>query len=419
MNLEEAGGKPLTQKLLAQEPHMRRRFGHPGAFTPAFVLLGLLLVAFNLRAPLTGVGPLLNQIRASTGLTASAAGLLNTLPLLALGVFSLMAPRLGRALGMERAIFAAMVLLAVGIGLRSAPGIAFLFGGTLLLGMAIAVSNVMLPSLIKRDFSRRIGPLTGLYTVVMSLGSAFAAGLAVPVANVLPGGWRSSLACWIVAAVAASLVWWRLGRHSEASTPVVAGAVQQTSVWRSMLAWQVTLFMGIQAFNFYILVAWLPSILGDTGMSALHAGWMLTLVQISSLLASFGVPWISVRLPNHHPALALAVSLLCATGFAGLALFPSHPVVWMILCGLGLGGSLVLSLSFIAMRAVNAQQAAALSGMAQGVGYSIGAAGPLVCGLLQDWLQSWLSTLWMMVAMALVQAYAAYGAGRRRYIGQA
>ena len=387
------------------------------AVTPAMALLGILLVAATLRAPLTGVGPLLGHIRASTGLDAGSAGLLNTLPLLAFGLFSVVAPALGRQLGLERALFAAMVALCVGIAVRSMPGIAPLFIGTAMGGIAIAVGNVMLPALVKREFPQRIGPLTGLYSVVMTLVSGTAAGVAVPLADNLPGGWRTSLACVLVITIPAALVWLARSRN-QGSAPVAtrAHATQAANVWRSWLAWQVTLFTGIQAFNFYILVAWLPSMLHETGMSPGEAGWMVSLMQLAALLGNIATSWVSGRVRDQK-LLGLTISLLCVAGFAGMALFPAWTIFWICVAGAGLGSSLMLSLAYISLRAATTQQAASLSGMAQSLGYLIGATGPVVCGVLRDWTGSWLPALGLMVAMAGAQAWVAYGAGRSRTVG--
>jgi len=385
--------------------------------TPAIALLGILLVAATLRAPLTGVGPLLGHIRASTGLDAGSAGLLNTLPLLAFGLFSVLAPAVGRRLGLERALFAAMAGLCVGIAVRSMPGIAPLFIGTLMGGVAIAVGNVMLPALVKREFPQRIGPLTGLYSVVMTLVSGMASGIAVPLADSLPGGWRSSLACVLVITLPAALVWLSRSRHAAAgpAAPRVRAA-GSANVWRSWLAWQVTLFNGLQAFNFYILVAWLPSMLYETGMSPGQAGWMVSLMQLAALLGNIAASWVAGRVRDQK-LLGLTISLLCAAGFAGMALFPAWTILWICVAGAGLGSSLMLSLAYVSLRAATTQQAVSLSGMSQSLGYLIGAAGPVVCGVLRDWTSSWLPALGLMVTLAAIQAWLAYGAGRARTVG--
>ncbi|VCU70885.1 putative transporter YycB [Pigmentiphaga humi] len=388
------------------------------ALSPALALLGILLVAATLRSPLTGVGPLLGDIRADTGLDGGTAGLLNTLPLLAFGIFSLLAPTLGRRLGLDRTLFLAMALLSLGIVLRSMPGVPLLFIGTLIAGITIAVGNVMMPVLVKREFPTRVGPMTGAYSVFMTMTAGLAAGVAVPVANLLPGGWRTSLACVLVFTVPAALVWLHRSRRAPPASAAPGGqSAARTNVWRSPLAWQVTLFNGIQAFNFYILMSWLPSMLHDQGMTAVQAGWMVSMMQVAALLSNIMVSTISTRVRDQK-LLGLAVSLLCLAGFAGIAFYPPWIMLWICVAGAGLGGSLLLSLACVSLRSATAQQAISLSGMAQSVGYLIGAAGPVVCGLLRDWSGSWLPALVLIMAMAAVQCWFGYRAGRPLTIGE-
>jgi CP family cyanate transporter-like MFS transporter len=219
------------------------------AVSPFASLLGIVLIAAALRTPLTTIGPLLGHIRAGTGLSLASAGLLNTLPLLALGLGSLAAPVLGRRWGLERVLFYSMLLLSAGIVLRSLFGVGALFTGTLLLGAAIAIGNVLLPALIKRDYPQRIGRMTGLFVFTMALSSGIAAGVAVPLAGVLPGDWRASLACALVISVPAAFVWGLRARHADARA-AATHAAPHANVWGSWLAWQVTLLNGIQAMSF-------------------------------------------------------------------------------------------------------------------------------------------------------------------------
>lgn len=225
-------------------------------------LAGILLVTANLRAPITSVGPLLGDIRESVSLSAGAAGLLTAGPLLAFAGLSPLAPGLARRFGVERVLFGALVLLAAGVLLRSTylPGV--LFAGTLAVGLAIALGNVLLPGLVKRDLPGRTGLVTGLYTATMSSVAALASGVSVPAAGDI--GWRGSLAVWVAPAFVAALLWvprLRAGssgssKEGSASRPVVC-----SGLWRSPSAWQVTAFMGLQSVIFYVPITWLPAIL--------------------------------------------------------------------------------------------------------------------------------------------------------------
>lgn len=178
------------------------------AMTSSWLLLvGILLISANLRASITAVGPIVSDIQQSYGLSGTLTGLLTTLPLLAFALISPLAPRMAQRISMENTLFAAMVVLTGAIIIRSLPSVAALFAGTVLLGMAIAVANVLLPSLIKRDFSTKVGVMTGLYSVVMNLGAAFASGLSIPIAEELNFGWQGMLICWAALALISTMVW--------------------------------------------------------------------------------------------------------------------------------------------------------------------------------------------------------------------
>jgi CP family cyanate transporter-like MFS transporter len=171
------------------------------------LVIGFLLIAANMRAALTSVGPLLDTIRRDIGLTAGQAGFIGTLPLLTFSAISPQVPRLARRFGIDRMLWLAMAVLIAGIVLRSVPVAGLLWVGTVLLGAAIAVANVLLPSMIKRDFPDRISAVTGVYTAVIGVVASTAAGVAVPLAGVLPGGWRTALGCWAGFALIALAVW--------------------------------------------------------------------------------------------------------------------------------------------------------------------------------------------------------------------
>lgn len=385
--------------------------------SPAFSLLAVMLIAAILRVPMTSVGPLLAHIRESTGLGAAGAGFLNTLPLLALAGGALISPALGRRLGLERAMFHAALLLTVGVVLRSLPGVGSLFAGTLLIGIAIAIGNVLLPAFIKREYPERSGQVTGLFVVVMALTAGIAAGLAVPLAEVLPGNWRSSLACALALTVPAAAVWFVRTRHAK-EPATLATVTPHANVWGSWLAWQVTLLNGFQAASFYALAAWVPSMMSEmSGASAAAGGWLLSLMQILALTGSTSVSFILGRVRDQR-APGLAASLLCMAGFIGLALYPAWAVVWIGVIGFGLGCCLMLSLAFISLRASSTAQAASLSGMSQSLGYLVAAAGPLMCGIWRSHVSSWLPILGGLAALSVAQGWMAWGAGRNAHIGQ-
>jgi MFS transporter, CP family, cyanate transporter len=360
----------------------------------AVLLLGIILLAANMRASITAVGPLLSQITGAYGLSGTEAGLLTALPVLGFAAFSPYAPRLSRRIGMESALLAAMVVLLVGIVVRSVPSAPALYGGTLLLAAGIAVANVLLPALVKQHFSARQSTVTAAYANTMGLMAAVASGAAVPLADVLPGGWRTSLGAWGVLVIAGLVLWVPRARGTRDSRSEQA---HHPLPWRSRMAWQVTAFMGLQSLGFYVMIGWLPSVLKAHRVSARGAGFELLVYQLVALVTTLLLPLVADRSRDHR-ALAAAAATLSALGYLGLVVAPNLSLPWVVVAGCGSGPSLVLALSFVALRAQGPSQAAALSAMAQSAGYLLAAAGPFLFGALHSASGGWTLSLLALLA---------------------
>jgi CP family cyanate transporter-like MFS transporter len=288
--------------------------------------------------PLTGVAPLIGQIRADTGISNAVAGLLTTLPLLAFGLLSPIAPRVARRFGIERALLASLLVLASGILLRWAGAVAALFLGTAVLGAAIAVANVLLPSLIKREFPERAGLMTSVYSTSLGISAALAAGVSVPLTQLGGIGWREALAVWTLPALLAGVAWLpQLGRSDRAADPSAGSSPGIKDVWRSPLAWQVTLFMGLQSLAYYVTLTWLPEILQEEGMGAARAGWMLGLSQAVAIVTMFLAPMIAERRPSQRGVVVVAVSISSVGALGLLVAGPTASTLWVVLLGLGQG----------------------------------------------------------------------------------
>ncbi|SHL91513.1 MFS transporter [Vreelandella subglaciescola] len=387
---------------------------HRPMASKAILLVGILLIAANLRAPFTGLPPLLGFLASDFNLSTTAASALTTLPLLAFAIVSPLSARVARALGIERALFVALVVIAAGIGLRSTGPLWGLYVGTGLIGMGIAVGNVLLPSLIKRDFPYHIAALTGAYALSMGVAAALLSGLAVPMAE--QWGWSGSLGAFIVLPLAALAVW-----VTQLKAPAPQAAEQQApssrgiSIWRVGLAWQVTLFFGLNSTIYYVGIGWLPAILADAGMSPERAGSVHGVLQFATAVPGLVLGLIlrhihDQRLPAAGSALMSAVALL------GLMAAPQQALWWSVLFGLGTGSGIIMGLTFIGLRTGSAQQAASLSGMAQCIGYLLAAAGPPIMGVLHDSLGSWTVPLGICAMLALVIAVMGLLAGRDRHI---
>src|SRR5258705_5223977 len=350
------------------------------------LVLGVLLIGAVGRAPLTSVGPLVADLRHDLGLSSAATGLLTTLPLLAFAGFSLLAPLIGRRFGLERGLGLALAVLAAGIVVRSLP--TQLWTGTVAVGAAIACFNVLLPSVVKRDFPDRVAQLSGGYSATQSVVAAVASGTAVPLAAVL-GGWRLALACWVLLVVVASAVWLPHLRTGPVRRehPVPRAKMP----WRSALAWQVTLFMGLQSLAFYVLVTWLPTLERDHGIPAAEAGCHLFAYLAAAVAANLLVPVFMRRLPDQR-LVGLACAVCIGAGTAGLQWLPWTPwfaLASVLVAGFGAGMAIVVCLSLFSLRTGDEGQTAALSAMAQSIGYLLAAAGPVLIGALHDAADGW------------------------------
>jgi CP family cyanate transporter-like MFS transporter len=377
------------------------------------LIAGLVLVCLNLRPALSSVSPVLAWVQASLGLSATAAGLLTTLPVLCLGVFAPLAPRLAARLGSERTIFVVLLTLAAGTALRAVLGSTGLFLGALLAGASIGVIGVLLPSLIKRDFPGHIGTMMGVYTMALCLGAAIAAGATVPLMEALDGSWRGALAAWAVLAVAAAVLWWPQVRGPSSTGPMPPGA----PLWRDRLAWAVTLYMGLQSALAYCVFGWLPPILIERGVAPLPAGLVVSVSVLVQLVTAFTGPWIAMRLgPDQRPTLLLMLGL-ALVGWLGCVAGPLEGLwLWAVLQGLGQGGQFSVALLLIVLRSPDAPTAARLSGMSQGVGYTLASLGPLALGLSHDLLGDWSAAGPLFAMITLGAAAAGWFAAQNRLI---
>ncbi|MET2986113.1 CynX/NimT family MFS transporter [Aureibaculum conchae] len=371
--------------------------------TNILLLVGILFIAVNLRPALAGVGPLVDDIKEATGLSNSMLGLLTTLPLIAFGIISMLTPLFTNRFGIGKTLFGAMVLLTIGILIRSIEGNFYLYFGTLLFGIAIAFGNVLLPGITKRNFSENSGFITSIYSSVMAVGASLAAGISVPLTKIESFGWRGSLIVWALLALLAAIVWSpqvrRLKKPPQKNDYIKA----MKSLNRSRLAWQVALFMGLQSMTFYVILAWLPAILISRGYDANFSGWMLSLSQATGILGSLIVPTIAGKKTDQR-AIVFVLILMELIGIVGLMLPQFGEVaLWVSFIGFVLGGSFGLSLLFIVLRSHDTASATELSGMAQSIGYVIAATGPFIFASVFDFTGSWLYALILLLVIAVLK----------------
>ncbi|WP_414719478.1 CynX/NimT family MFS transporter [Streptomyces sp.] len=396
------------------------------AWTTRLVVVGIMLSALNLRPAITSLGALLEEVRDGLGMSGSVAGLLTSVPPLCFAVFGVMAPRLARRFGPAAVVCAGMAAIAAGLIIRpyagGTPG--FLAASALAL-MGIAVSNVLMPVIVKRWFPDRVGSMTGAYSMALALGTSTAAAVTVPVTDALGGHWQSGLAVWAAVAAAAVLPWLPVLRNRSASPDAVQGdpgaaprGEAQTPalrITRSRTAWALAVFFGLQATAAYITMGWMAQIFRDAGVSAGTAGLLLAVTMVMGVPLAFVIPRLATRLPQQGP-IVLALGVCGLIGYAGLYAAPAGGAwVWALLLGVS-NCAFPLALTMVGMRARSGPGVAQLSAFAQSTGYLISIPGPLLVGVLYQHSGGWGQPIVLMIALMIPQMAMGWLAGRDRTV---
>lgn len=380
------------------------------------VLLGLTiaLVAANLRPALASVGPVLSDIRADLALSGTAAALLTSVPVFCLGALAAVAPALARRWGMEPIVGLVLGVLAVALVLRVLGGPGLLFAGTVVAAGGIAVANVLLPALIKRDFPARTGTMMGVYTMALSGSAAVAAGLTVPVGVAVGQGWRGALGAWALPAALALLLWLAFSRGH---TPPAGTQGARPSLLGSALAWQVTFFFGLQSLSFYAVLGWLPSVYRDSGYRPVAAGFVLSLSTLVQIPVTLALPRLASRARDQRIHVVVA-AVATGVGLAGILVAPvAAPYLWAVVLGIGQGASFAVGLTLFVLRTHDSAETARLSALAQTVGYLLAGTGPLLVGALHDVSASWTPGLGLLLLLLLPQLWAGVLAARPLQVG--
>ncbi|MGM4912812.1 CynX/NimT family MFS transporter [Rhizobium sp. 768_B6_N1_8] len=379
-------------------------------------LLGasLVLIAFNLRPVFSSASALLPEIRTELGLSPLGASLLTTLPVVCLGAFSPLAPRLAQRIGSERTLLGVLLLLTLGTALRGLSSVPLLFFGTALAGAAIAVGNVLLPGLVKRDFATNTALMTGFYTMALCAGAASAAGLTLPIEHELGGSLEGALAIWALPALVVGLIW--LPQVFASSRQARRSGFRVEGLWRDKLAWQVTLFMGLQSALAYCVFGWLVPILRERGLDGVVAGGIVSVSVMVQAAACLVVPHIAVR-GRDQRLINVTLCTFAVVALLGLLFAPLSTVwVWAVLQGIGQGGLIAAAMTAIVLRSRDPHVAAHLSGMAQCVGYLLAAIGPFIVGLIRGWTGSFAWCAVLFVALGLGAAFNGWRAGRALHV---
>ncbi|MEU1289440.1 MFS transporter [Kitasatospora sp. NPDC005856] len=394
------------------------------AAAPAAKYLGWLFAvaiaaaAFNLRPVVTSLGPLLDQVRDDLGMNPTLAGLLTAVPSLCFALFGFAAPAAARRIGPIAVITAGMGAITAGVLARSfAGGTAVFLLFTALALAGVAVSNVLLPVVIKRYFPEKVGPMIGLYSMALSAGTALAALVSVPLTSSLGGDWRYGLGSWAALGALALVLWLPLliARRERGERAAGAAAPARLPITRSRTAWAMACFFGLQATGAYVVMGWLPKIFQDSGIDKGTSGVLLAVTMVIGVPVSFVLPNLAARRGDQRLFVVVLASCGIA-GYAGLALAPAGaPWVWSVLVGLS-NCAFPLVLTMIGLRARTAGGVAQLSVFAQGVGYLIAVPGPILIGRIYDVTGEWYWPLGFLALLLVPQMLFGLRAARARHI---
>ncbi|MFJ6567366.1 CynX/NimT family MFS transporter [Streptomyces sp. NPDC091292] len=413
-------GAPTETTGPGPGPQQRTR-----AWATRLVVVGIVLAALNLRPAITSLGALLEEVRDGLGMSGTLAGLLTSVPPLCFAIFGVTAPRLARRFGPAAVVCAGMVAITAGLALRPFAGntAVFLAASALAL-MGIALSNVLMPVIVKRWFPDRVGSMTGLYSMALALGTSTAAAVTVPMTGALGGSWRAGLAVWAALAAAAVLPWLPLVRDRDRARPGATTAPAGPGpgpepdglrITRSRTAWALALFFGLQATAAYITMGWMPQIFRDAGVPAGTAGVLLAVTMVMGVPLAFVIPRLATRLPQQGP-IVIALGACGLIGYAGLYAAPAAGAwVWALLLGIS-NCSFPLALTMVGMRARSGAGVVKLSAFAQSTGYLLSIPGPLLVGMLYQHSGGWDLPIALMAALMVPQIAVGVLAGRNRTV---
>lgn len=386
-----------------------------------FSWLGILLViwvASNLRSPITAVGPILDEIKLAMNLDNIQASLLTSIPLIVFASCSILVSKATARLNIRHGLIYALLFLIIGLYLRVYGNITTLYIGSVLLGLGICIGNVLTPAYIKNEFPTKIGLMTGIFSVSMNLVAALASGFSISIGKWTGMGWKGSLGIWIFVAIIALIIvfaelFWGANTASQQSKKE---ETTKFNIFKSKQAWNISLFMGLQSLIYYCLVAFLPTVLMEYGMSKSEAGWVFSILQLAMLPVMLVSPVIASKMKD--PKLMIySIGVLYFTGIVMLILLKTQWIYFTAIL-LGISGGLAFSLAilFLSSRSKTMAGTIKISGKAQSIGYLVAAFGPPLFGKLHDFDLSWKYSFYFLLAIILIMTFFGRKSAKPRFI---
>ncbi|HJH09739.1 MAG TPA: MFS transporter, partial [Psychrobacter pasteurii] len=383
------------------------------------VVIAILLMASNMRSPIVALGSIAPVVQDALGLSAAHIGWLGAIPMLMFALGALVSPAIGKRYGLENTLIAVVIVLTAGIIMRSTwtTWNGFLIG-TILLSLAIGFANTLVAPVIKQHTPGNIALVTSMFSLTMSVMAGIVSGLVYPLSEQV--GWQWALGGWASLGIAALVAWiiLRLKLGSSNKMPLVTlteneAAQEATSVWKSALAWQLAIFMGLQSLLFYTIAAFLPSIWISKGLSEVEAGSMASIFQFMAPIAIIGMTWLIRKRGVRLQTVAIGATVLNVIGLIGISYLPSlMPVVWTAVMGLGCAAIFTLCIMLFSLRTYTPNQASKLSGMAQTIAYLVAFAGPFGAGWLYELSGNWNGPLLFILILTIINVIIAWLASR-------
>ena len=382
----------------------------------------VIFIAGGLRSPMIAVSSVLSEIINELNLTTLEGSLLTSIPLIVFASCSVLISRVAVKMNINYSLIYSLLFLILGLYLRVSGGTSMLFIGSFLIGLGICIGNVLTPAYIKKIFPKKVGVMTGVFSVAMNLIAAIAAGLSISIGKWTGTGWRGSLGVWIIwgamalLAISIETILQKNNKSPKTKTQEESKAKSSFNVFRSKQAWNISIFMGIQSLVYYCLVALLPTVLVTYGMPEVETGIVFSVIQLAMLPVMFISPILASRMKDQS-AMIYAVGILMFIGVGMLVVLKAQLIyLSAIIIGTAIGLAFTLSILFFSIKSRTMDGTIKISGKAQSVGYLIAACGPPIFGMLHDWDTSWKSSFYFLLVMIVIMTFFGLRAAKPRFI---